>query len=66
VISEVAVKGQRKTVKGTGGIITQLTQVCIDYSSMVNPREITVDEIRFFYMPLINGLIERQKVAKGK
>jgi hypothetical protein len=60
------VHGQRKTVYGSGGIITQLTQICVDYSSMVNPREITIDEIRFFYMPLINGLIERQKIAKGK
>jgi hypothetical protein len=27
-------------------------------------RDITVEEIRFFYMPLIPGLIERQKLAK--
>jgi hypothetical protein len=61
----VAVKGYRKIVYGAGGIKTQLTQVCIDYSSMVNPREITIDEIRFFYTPLIDGLCERQKIGKG-
>jgi hypothetical protein len=65
-VSEVAVKGQKKIVYGAGGIKTQLVQICIDYSSMVNPREITVDEIRFFYAPLIDGLCERQKVGKGK
>jgi hypothetical protein len=58
--------GRRKTVHGAGGIITQLRQVCIDYASSVNPREITVDEIRFFYVPLIEGLCERQKVKAGK
>jgi hypothetical protein len=62
----VAVNGHRKIVYGAGGIKTLLTQVCIDYSSMVNPREITVDEIRFFYAPLIGGLCERQKIGKGK
>jgi hypothetical protein len=65
LISEVAVNGYRKTVYGAGGIITQLRQVCIDYSSMVDLRGITIDEIRFFYVPLIEGLCERQK-NKGK
>jgi hypothetical protein len=60
------VNGRRKTVRGAGGIITQLRQVCVDYASAVNPREITVDEIRFFYVPLIEGLCERQKVKVGK
>jgi hypothetical protein len=65
ITSEVAVKGYRKIVHGIGGIIQQLTQIFIDYSSMVNPREITIDEIRFFYAPLIDGLCERQKINKG-
>jgi hypothetical protein len=38
----------------------------MDYAAAVSPREITVDEIRFFYMPLIDGLCERQKVKAGK
>jgi hypothetical protein len=62
----VAIKGQRKIVYGGGGVKLQLTQICIDYSSMVNPREITIDEIRFFYAPLIDGLCERQKALKRK
>jgi hypothetical protein len=57
----IAFRGKRKTVKGAGGLITQLRQICIDYSSMVDPRKITIDEIRFFYAPLIDGLCERQK-----
>ena len=58
--------GRRKIVHGAGGVIAQLRQVCIDYASMVNPREITIDEIRFFYLPLLDGLCERQKNMKGK
>jgi len=60
------VNGRRKTVYGAGGIIAQLRQICIDYSSMVNIREITIDEIRFFYNPLIEGLCERQRNKAGK
>jgi len=60
------VNGRRKIVHGAGGVIAQLRQVCIDYASMVNPREITIDEIRFFYLPLLDGLCERQKNKLGK
>jgi hypothetical protein len=60
----VAIGGSRKIIHGAGGIKTQIAQICIDYSSMVNPREITVDEIHFFYAPLIDGLCERQKIGK--
>jgi len=60
------VNGRRKIVHGAGGVIAQLRQVCIDYASMVNPRDITIDEIRFFYSPLIDGLCERQKNKLGK
>jgi len=42
-----------------------MTQIYIDYASMVSPREITVEEIRRFYSPLKNGLVELQK-AKNK
>jgi len=61
----IAVNGKPKTVHGAGGVIVQLRQICIDYASMVNPRDITIDEIRFFYNPLIDGLCDRQKI-KGK
>jgi len=40
-------------------------QIYIDYSSLPSLRDITLDEIRFFYMPLIDGLIELQQ-AKAK
>jgi len=61
----VAVNGIKKTIHGFGGINVQMTQIFIDYASMVSPREITVDEIQRFYNPLIDGLIELQK-AKAK
>ena len=65
MISTVAVNGRLKVIHGAGGIIAQLRQVCIDYASMISPRDITIDEIRFFYNPLTDGLCEMQK-NKGK
>jgi hypothetical protein len=64
-MSDVADNGIKKTVHGAKGIISQMTQIYIDYASMVSPREITLDEISMFYTPLIDGLIELQ-VAKKK
>jgi hypothetical protein len=60
------VNGRIKVVHGAGGVIAQLRQVCIDYASMISPRDITIDEIRFFYAPLVEGLCERQKIKSGK
>jgi len=47
-----------------GGVNSQIIQIYMDYSSIPNIREITLDEIRFYYMPLIDGLIELQKIKK--
>jgi len=59
------VNGIKKTVHGAGGVNTQMTQIYIDYASLPSIREITIEEIRFFYMPLIDGLIELQQ-ARSK
>jgi hypothetical protein len=42
-----------------------MTQIYIDYASLPSIRVITLNEVRFFYKPLIDGLIELQK-AKAK
>jgi len=65
-VSEVAVNGIKKTVRGIGGINTQLTQIYIDYASLPSIRDITLDEISFFYRPLIDGLVELQKAKASK
>jgi hypothetical protein len=62
----VAVNGIKKIVHGAGGVMTQIVQLYIDYSSLPSIRDITLDEIRFFYTPLIDGLIETQKLKSGK
>jgi hypothetical protein len=59
------VNGIKKIVHGAGGVNTQMTQIYIDYASLPSIREITLEEVRFFYMPLIDGLIELQQ-AKTK
>jgi hypothetical protein len=45
--------------------MTQMLQIYIDYASLPSIREITLDEVRFFYRPLIGGLIESQKLKYG-
>jgi len=59
------VNGIKKIVHGAGGVNTQIVQIYLEYSSLPSLRDITLDEIRFFYMPLIDGLIEIQQ-AKAK
>jgi hypothetical protein len=60
------VNGSKKIVHGAGGISSQLTQIYIDFASGVpSLRDITLEEIRFFYNPLISGLLERQKLKYG-
>jgi hypothetical protein len=46
---------------GVGAIQEQLRQICADYSSLPDVRDITISEIRFFYSGLIPGIIEMQK-----
>lgn len=36
----------------------------MDYSTGIHPHDITLDEIRFFYEPLVGGLCKLQKEAK--
>jgi len=45
--------------------MSQIVQIYMDYSSLPSIREIELDEVVFFYEPLIDGLIELQK-AKNK
>lgn len=64
VSSILAVDGQEKKVLGIGGICSMLLQICSDYSSLPNIRDITIEEIRFFYSPLRKSLIESQLELK--
>jgi hypothetical protein len=66
VISEVADNGIKKTIHGAGGVMSQIVQIYLDYSSLPSIRDITLDDVRFFYTPLIDGLIELQKAKAGK
>jgi len=60
------VNGIKKIIHGVGGINSQMTQIYIDYASLPSIREITLDEISFFYRPLVDGLLELQKAKAGK
>ena len=43
-----------------------IRQIYSDYNLPVNPKELTLDDIRFWYDPLIPGLIRMQNQAKGR
>ena len=67
ITSTVAVNGVKKNVHGIGGVNSQITQIYIDYASLPSIRDISLDEVNFFYMSLIDGLIElQQEKAKSK
>jgi hypothetical protein len=39
----------------------QLRQICADYTIGIDPKDITLEEIRFFYNPMIDSLCKLQK-----
>jgi hypothetical protein len=43
-----------------------MRQVYTDYSICIHPHDVTIDEIRFFYNPMIESICEIQKKSKGK
>jgi hypothetical protein len=42
----------------------QMRQIYADYSGLTSSQDITLEEIRFFYMPMIESLCKLQKKAK--
>jgi len=59
--STIAIGGFEKTVYGISGVNSQILQICSDYNGLPNIKDLELYEIRFFYKPLIQGLIEAQK-----
>jgi hypothetical protein len=45
--------------------MTQIIQIYMDYASLPSIREINLDEIRFFYTPLIENLCDLQKQKRN-
>jgi len=43
----------------------QLRQVYADYNIGIPMQEISIEEIRFFYVPMIDSLCKIQKAAKS-
>jgi hypothetical protein len=59
--SEVAINGYRKEVVGLQGYNIMLVQIYMDFSCLPSLKDITLDQIEFFYNPLIEGLLKAQK-----
>jgi hypothetical protein len=62
----VAVEGRRQRKLGAGWVCQQIRQIYADYALPIPPGDLTVDEIRFFYVPMIESLCKYQKMGKGK
>jgi len=50
--------------RGIEWINAQFRQILIDYPGLSGFRKLRISEIRFFYEPLIPGLVEQQILAK--
>jgi len=44
-------------------VLSQLLQIATDYNTLPDLDTIEIDDIRFFYNPLIDSLIKSQKDA---
>jgi hypothetical protein len=53
-------------VLGIYNIDVMILQICTDYAGIPDFRTMSIDEIIYFYKPLIPGLIEAQKKSKDK
>jgi hypothetical protein len=60
----VAIEGAKQRKLGMNWAGVQMRQIYTDYSIAISPRDITLEEIRFFYTPLIEGLCKMQKDLK--
>jgi hypothetical protein len=52
--------------RGIEWVAVQMRQVYADYHLCIDPHVITIDEIRFFYEPEIDGLCKLQKMKEKK
>jgi hypothetical protein len=60
----VAVGGKRERKLGLEWVGYQLRQIYADYNISIPMQKISIEEIRFFYMPMIPSLCRIQKASK--
>jgi len=61
---EIADNGQRKVVHGSDHLDIMIRQIYSDYHLPIQPQDLTMKDLHFWYDSLIPGLIELQKQAK--
>jgi hypothetical protein len=63
----VALDGKKQKKLGLEWVCMQLRQICADYNIAIPLELITLEEIRFFYNPMIESLCKIQKeLERGK
>jgi len=67
LISFVALDGKKQRKLGLDWCCCQLRQIYADYNVNIPLEKITLDEVRFFYNPMIPSLCKLQKeIGKGR
>jgi hypothetical protein len=61
----VAVGGRRQRKLGIEWVSYQMRQIYADYNIPIPVEEISIEEIRFFYVPMIDTLCKIQKGPKS-
>ena len=55
-------KGRRQTVNAVAGVPVMIREIYQNYHLPMRPQELSLDDIKFWYEPLIPGLIKMQNV----
>gem|GEM_PF-1707323 len=61
----MAVGGSRQRKLGLEWVSYQLRQIYADYNLGIPMQEISIEEIRFFYVPIIDSLCKIQRASKS-
>lgn len=63
ISAEIAVDGKKKKLRGCYAVKIMTLQIYSDYNIPIPPRELDFMTMRYFYDPLVPGLVKLQKRA---
>lgn len=66
VTVRIAVNGLEKKVKAIVGVPVMIRQIYIDYNLPINPDDLTLEQVHFFYDARIQILAKMQKLEKER
>lgn len=63
---KIARNGAEKIVSAIAGVPVMIREIYTTYHLPMKPGELSLNEVRFWYEPLIPELIKMQKASKNK